>query len=338
MTEKPLIYILHGDEQFAIKNHLDDMISRLGDPVMADLNTTRLDGRSASDEELRTATATMPFLAERRLVVINNPLARLGGQGKAVDEARSRFLSLLESIPPSTALVMVIEDWIERKDWRLLPNRANHWLRKWMKSAGAKLYYRLCRLPDQREMPGWIIGRARELGGEFRPEAAKLLASYIGSDTGLASLEIEKSLIYVDFKRPVEMDDVEELTAPGGQADVFDMVDALAMGSAKQALRLLHLLLEEQEAFSLFGMVVRQFRLLLQAREVLDGGGGQKRIASELNQHPRVAEKLAGQARRFTMDQLEAIYHRLRQIDEDAKSGGMPLELSLETFAAELGR
>ena len=65
MTEKPIIYILHGDEQFAIKNHLDDMISRLGDPVMADLNTTRLDGRSASDEELRTATATMPFLAER---------------------------------------------------------------------------------------------------------------------------------------------------------------------------------------------------------------------------------------------------------------------------------
>jgi DNA polymerase-3 subunit delta len=186
-------------------------------------------------------------------------------------------------------------------------------------------------------MPEWIRKEARSQGGQFTPDAAVALASHIGSDTQTAVLEIDKLLTYVDKRRPVDANDVEELTAQGGQADVFEMVDGMASGNARQALHILHRLLETQDPLSLFGMITRQFRLLIQVRELMDEGkGGQ--AAGELRLHPYVAEKLAGQARRFQISQLEDIYHQLLQIDEASKTGQMPADLALDTFIAGLAR
>ena len=93
---------------------------------------------------------------------------------------------------------------------------------------------------------------------------------------------------------------------------------------------MLHQLLDEQDALSIMGMIVRQFRLLLQAREVLDKGGREADIARELKTIPFIANKLAVQARHFTMGSLENIYHRLLELDEAIKTGGMEDVLALD--------
>ncbi len=335
-SEKPVVYIFHGDDPCAIRRHIDVLTGHFGDPAMADLNTTRLDGRQASDNDLFTAASSMPFLAERRVVILTNPFARVQS-----DAARKKFLSLLNGLPESTALVLVVEDAFIRKggrwDWNSFPTTKTQWMRKWIDGAGKRVFYQLCQLPKVGEMPEWVRKEARRLGGQFSPEAAKALVSHVANDTQLASLEVEKLLVYVDFKRAVEAEDVEELTAQAGQADVFGMVDALAAGDARQALGQLHRLMETQDPLSLFGMIVRQFRLLVQAREVLDEGrGGQ--IAEEMNQSSFVAEKVARQAARFTMEQLEDIYHRLILMDEAMKTSQMPSDLVLDTFIAGLAR
>lgn len=118
-AEKPVVYIVHGDDQLAIKRFLSVMIERMGDPSMAELNTTRMDGRQASEDDLRSAANAMPFLAERRLVILSHPTARL-----TTDAGRKRFQTLLDGLPDSTALVLVVEDTFERRDWKAL--HGNH--------------------------------------------------------------------------------------------------------------------------------------------------------------------------------------------------------------------
>jgi DNA polymerase III subunit delta len=329
-SEKPVVYIFHGDDSHGIKRHVDAMIHQMGDPSIAELNTTRLDGKQASDDDVRSAGNSMPFLADRRLVILTNPFSRLTS-----DAARKRFRALLDGLPPSTALVLIVEDYIDRRDWKSM--HSNHWMRRWLTAAGKRAFYQLCQLPPLNRMPDWIREEARKQGGQFHPEAAAALAAHIGNDTRTASLEINKLLTYVDYKRSVEAEDVEELTAQGGQADVFDMVDALATGSARQALGLLQRLLETQEPLSLFGMIVRQFRLLIQARELIDNGQASQ-IAGELRLPGFVADRLASQARRFNMPQLEILYHRLLSMDEAMKTSQMPSNLVLETFIAEMAR
>ena len=83
-------------------------------------------------------------------------------------------------------------------------------------------------------------------------------------------------------------------------------------------------------------MVVRQFRLLIQAREILDGRGNKDDVARALHVHPFVAEKTTGQAGRFSMESLEYIYHKLLGIDEGVKTGQVTLDLALDTLVIEL--
>jgi DNA polymerase III subunit delta len=62
-AEKPVVYIVHGDDSLAIKRFISGMLEKMGDPSIAEMNTTRLDGRQASEDEIRSSANAMPFLA-----------------------------------------------------------------------------------------------------------------------------------------------------------------------------------------------------------------------------------------------------------------------------------
>jgi DNA polymerase-3 subunit delta len=185
-------------------------------------------------------------------------------------------------------------------------------------------------------MTGWIVNETKSQGGTIEPAAAARLAEMVGVNTRQAGQEIAKLLAYVNWERQVRVQDVEAVSIVTAEESIFDFVDSLSSGDGKSAQHLLHRLLENDDAFSLWGMVIRQFRLLLLAREVLDSRGGKEEVAQALGVHPFVAEKTAGQARRFTLPVLEQIYHRLLEIDEGAKTGQVTLDLALDTFVVEL--
>jgi DNA polymerase-3 subunit delta len=158
----------------------------------------------------------------------------------------------------------------------------------------------------------------------------------VGVDTRQAGMEIAKLLAYVNWERSISTSDVEAVCIVTSQQSVFDFVDALSNGNGKAAQHLLHRLLESEDPFSLWGMVIRQFRLLLQAREILDGRGNKDDVTRALGVHPFVAEKTTGQAGRFSVESLEHVYRKLLSIDEGVKTGQVTLDLALDTLVVEL--
>ena len=121
-----------------------------------------------------------------------------------------------------------------------------------------------------------------------------------------------------------------------GEGDIFALVDALGNRDARQAIGTLQRILEKQDTLPVFGMVVRQFRLLLLAREVLDTGGNEGDVTRELKIHPFVAGKVTAQSRHFKLGELERVYHHLLDIDEAMKTGKMAGDLALDTLVVEL--
>jgi DNA polymerase-3 subunit delta len=180
----------------------------------------------------------------------------------------------------------------------------------------------------------WIQEQAKKAGGQFTQPAAELLAGLVGGDTRLADQEIHKLLDYVNYQRPVEPEDVESLTADAAQGDIFILVDALGNQDGRKAMGMLHRLLERQDAISIFGMIVRQFRMLLLGREVLDNGGRRDDVARQLRVTPFVADKVVAQAQHFTLADLEAAYHRLLDLDLAMKTSQIPDDLALDTLVA----
>ncbi len=337
MTEvKPVVYILRGDDREGIAAHLLQFIANLGAPDMAEMNTTRLDGKTASLNDLRSAALALPFLTERRLVVVEDAVHPYLGRGN--EKLREEFLALLDSLPSTTALVLVIPDSKKyRRDgptWELLTE--NHWLIKWTEAAGSRAFIINCALPTDREMVDWIKNKAVELGGSFTLRAAHTLTEFVGNNTMRAAQEIIKILTYTNFSRPVEDDDVRLLTTRDHQTDIFTLVDSIGNRDGKQALEMLHLLLDESDPLQLFGMIIRQFRLMLQAREIIDSGGSESDVAKKLHQHQFVAKKVSGQCRQFEIAALKSIYQQLLKIDLDMKTGGMSGDIALDILIAQL--
>ena len=328
-TKKPILYLIYGDDSLAMTKIEKEMTARLGEESIAEMNISRFQG-SPRIEELRNAAFAMPFLAERRLVIVTKALDLVRGS-----KNKDAFLELISQMPQSSALVLMVETEIERKKWKDFD--AGHWLLKWAKTQSAnQVWLRECSQPDAYNMRNWILEEVNRRNGQFVPAAAQELASHIGSNTQLASLEIDKLLNYVNFERPVEVDDVIELVSDVAALNVFDLVDTIAEGKKKEALQLLHGLLETEDIYMLFGMVVRQFRLLIMAREILDQGGNKEQISKQMGVHTFVAGKLEKQAHYFPQLELKHIYKKLLAIDENMKTSQMDAQIALDLFVSEL--
>jgi DNA polymerase-3 subunit delta len=319
----PNIFFLHGNDEFAINRKIKDFESDFSDPTTAGMNTARLEARTMTENDFNNAVNAMPFLAARRLVILSNPSAKFNNAA-----TRKKFEEFLTNTPDTARLV--IHELIEARDVE------KHWLIKWSAKNSSTIKTQAYFLPKQRDMPGWIINEVKNQGGQIEPAAAARLGEMTGTDTRQAGMEIAKLLAYVNWERPVRGSDVDAVCIVTSQQSVFDFVDALSQGNGKVAQKLLHRLLENEDPFSLWGMVVRQFRLLVQAREILDARGNKDDVARALGVHPFVAEKTTGQAGRFSMESLEAIYHRLLNIDEQVKTSQVTLDLALDTLIVEL--
>jgi len=322
MSETSNVIILHGTDEYAIAIHLTELRAAMSDPSTAEMNIAQFDGRAGLNfEALNTAVNAIPFLAARRLVILAHPLAAFSSPS-----LRKKFNTLLTNMPPTTTLALAEYNFL--KD--------DHWLMKWARSSTGKAKILVCMMPRHWEMIGWIQQETNKQGGKIEHEAAERLAEMVGEDTRIAAQEITKLLTYVNYARPVTATDVEQISIASAQGSVFDLVDALGTGEGQKAQKTLHQLLESEDPFSLWGMVVRQFRLLLLAREVIESRGSQQDIERALGIHSYVAQKVYSQARRFTMSALESIYHQLLRIDEGTKTGQIPLDLALDTLVVEL--
>ena len=320
----PSVYLLHGDDEFAIRSFLDEKLkARMGESTDTAMDITTLDGRTKSLEAIQAETHTVPFLAKRRMVVLSHPLSLAKGKTK-----QAKFKDLLESVPPSTALVLIEDSILDNK----------HWLIDWAKQHPAQAWSQLFTLPKGGAMTHWIMDQARSMGGEFSNPAAQLLASYIDENPRLAKSEINKLLTFVDHSRAVSEEDVRSLVADVRQGDVFEMVDAIGYGDGETALKMLRRLIEDGDPLPLFGMIVRQFRLLIQVRELLDENPGLsiEEIAGEIGVHPYPIKKIIPQAKLFKLPQLKRIYHQLSDLDLAIKTGRLDNKLALDLLIASL--
>jgi DNA polymerase III subunit delta len=325
----PAVYLLYGEDEYAIAQTVAEFEKKLGDQATAEMNTTRLDSVKFNPDQLLSEACAMPFLASRRLVIINNPSARL-----TAETVQNRFLAQLEKIPPSTALILVeiLEKERLGKKKPFLVHKAEK------KELSERIWVKAYPLHKGAELTADIQQMAIKSGGQISAEAASILADLVGSDPRLAFQEVQKLLAYVNFSRRIEADDVQMLTADVNQGDIFKLVDALGNRDGRKAQSMLQRLLEYQDYREVFPMVVRQFRLLILAREIVDHGGGKDDVVRglKLYSNPWLTDRLIPQAKRFKPQDLQRIYRRLLEVDQAVKSSQITGDLALETLVASL--
>lgn len=315
-----MFYIFHGDDPHSQQEAVANLQAKLGDPSMLDLNTTKFDGRFSFDE-LQQAVSAMPFLAKVRLVIVRDFFS-----GKPDKKLVDDILEFLPTIPETGRLF-----FLESK--KLRSNAAVLKVAETAKNGYAKEFSR----PIGPALEKWIRDRVQAENGRISGQATQMLAMNIGSQLEILDNEITKLILYKGEGNEITAEDVKLLSPYAAEANIFDLVDALGGRNQKQAALLLHQKLEEgQDPFSIFGMITRQFRLLIQVKELADEGKRPPAISQELKQHSFVVGKLYAQAQGFSLKQLEQIYKHLLDMDIGVKTGRHDMNTALDLLVAAL--
>jgi DNA polymerase-3 subunit delta len=324
-----MFYLFHGEDEFSRAEAVQSLKQRMGsDPAMTDLNTTVLDGSKITLGELRHACDTIPFMADRRLVIVEELLGALSARGEqASKKVLDELVAYLPHLSPTTRLVFV-------ENRRILQNHPVYQLALTEECGHVQEFVP----PKKGALLRWIAKRAERHGGQITSGATGELAAFVGNDLRLLDKEIAKLVAYAGSERPISLDDVHLLVSYAQEANVFHMVDALGRRDGRTAMRLLHQLLQNQPPLALLGMIVRQFRILVQVKELGEQGLGPREIAEKLRLHSFVVEKGSRQARNFSMAQLETVYDKLVETDVAIKTGQEDPVLALDLLVAGLSR
>ncbi len=322
----PTFYLLHGDDLFSLEEEVAAMRARMGDdPATADLNTMAFDGKTASVAEVFNAVSALPFLSDRRLVIVDGWLAWLGrpGAGKAGKETLDQITAGLPALPDWARLVFVERETL--KETHPVLQLARNDPRGFVKAF------------RPRDFSTWAQQRAAHYGATIENRAVQALGGLFSADLIRADNELFKLAAYVGPGETITEAHVAALTTYVPEQSVFEMVDALGRRDGRTVVRLMQRLLEDTDPLNLMGMIIRQFRLLLQAREHLESGGGRgTALAAALHVQGFVATKLEAQSRNFSLADLEAIYRQLLEIDRRIKTGKIEPDLALHTLVAAL--
>jgi len=333
-----LLYILSGPDDFSRSETLDEIKRGLGDREMLDSNTSVLDGRQLTPDQLRSVCQTMPFLAEKRLVIVEGLLERFESRAKTSKQKGTRKMSARQNdyksliavaneLPDSTVLVLVdgeakkgnplYKELLPRAKVRVFPLLRNNELRQWIKK------------------------RVAREGGSISPRALDLLARLVGGNLWLMAGEVAKLVLYTPGKC-IEEEDVRAVVGYSQQASVFAMVDAILESRAGLGQQALQQLLQAgvAPAYLLF-MLTRQVRMLVRTKELIKEGKSEVEIQDKLGiTADFVWRKTAGQAGRYSLERLKELYRSLLETDIAIKTGKYKSnsELALDILVAELCR
>ena len=328
-----MLHVLFGEDNFSLHQTLDEIKKSLGDPTMLTTNTTTLDGRHMTLEQLKSVCETVPFLAEKRLVIVEGLLERFDAKGKSGTKKSSRsdsqkngyqaVAAYVSRVPDFTALVLV--------DGKV--NNRNPLL----KELSAKTAIKAFPLFKKVKLRQWAQQRVAKADGKISASALELLTRFVGSNLWIMSSEIDKLVLYAAGKC-IEDEDVKAVVSYAQEANVFALVDAILESRAGVAQKLLQQLLQQGAAPAFFlVMLSRQSRIIVQVKELKEEGKPDAVIQNKLNMRSDfVLYKALEQANRYSWPRIKELYHRLLEADLSIKTGKYDGELALNILIAEL--
>ena len=292
------ITLLTGENTYAIRAERRRWIDEFSKKHGAD-NIVRLDGKGLTIRELLDEVGVMPFLAEKRLVIVD-------GVPKATKE---EVQALEASIHPATVLLFVDPS----PDKRL---------------GGTKQLFVIAATKEFATVKGqkllqWISSEAQRLGMSLGRGAAELLVERLGDDQGSILTELEKLSMAVQG-RPLSPEDVDVQTIPTDEGVVWTMTDLVSAGRKKEALAYAKRLLERgSDAYGLWAILLSMLKNVLLVRAAVDDRLSSPRdIAERTGVHPFALRSLQSYAASCSRMELERAVRWAVESDVQLKTGG----------------
>ena len=304
------VYLLFGEEGY-LKRQYRDRLTRALLPEGDTMNYACYEGKGTEIREVIDLAETMPFFAERRLIVFENTGFFKSGGNDLADYIKEM---------PESACFLFVENEVDKRSR----------LYKTVKAKGRAVELGF---QDEGTLKRWVAGLVRN---ENRQAGEQMIAYFLnktGTDMENITKELEKLFCYTLGRDTITKEDVDAVCVTQISNHIFDMVDAVAQKKQRRALELYYDLLALKEPpMRILFLMIRQYRILLQVKGLLKSGYGRKEIASKAGLHPFVAGKYMDQAKHFPTRELRAILEEGAVLEQSVKTGKLTDHLAVELF------
>ncbi len=304
------VYLLYGEEAY-LKRQYRDRLRRAMLPEGDTMNYACYEGKNIPEAEVIDLAETMPFFAERRLIVIEN--------SDFFKNSSSGLADYIKTMPDTTCMIFT-ENEVDKRS------------RMYRAVSGKGRAVELTR-QDERTLMLWIAGAAKREKKKMRESAARCLLDMAGTDMENLEKELEKLFCYTLDRDEITAEDVEAVCTAQTANRIFDMVEAVAMKRQKKALDYYYDLLALREPpMRILYLLTRQFRILLEVRALTERGYARNQVAESVGLRPFVAGKYMEQCRSFTSGELQRILEDAADLEESVKTGRLNDVMSVELF------
>ncbi|MCD8037858.1 MAG: DNA polymerase III subunit delta [Lachnospiraceae bacterium] len=304
------VYLLYGEETYLVKQYRDNLKRAIA-PEDDAMNCSVYSGKDIDVNELADMAETMPFFADRRVIIVEN-------SGFFKGAANERLVELIKNLPETSHLIFS-EAEVDKRG-------------KLYKAVTANGYAALCEAQDEATLKRWVMSLLKKEDKRITADALNILLDKTGTSMENIRREVEKLVCYKYYDEGFTAQDVEEICTVQLQNRIFDMVEAVAAKDRRTALSLYYDLIALKEApMKILALIARQFNMLLQVKEMRQKGYPESAIAQQtgLNAY-YLKKKYIPQAARFELPQLENALKACVEADENVKTGKMPDNLSVE--------
>jgi DNA polymerase III subunit delta len=313
-TFKPA-YLIHGDDHGRIAERRA-RLRRLGEEQSGAQGIEVLEGDAASPDAVAASLSAMTFALGRRFIVID-------GVERWKDKDLDQLEAALAAIAPDTTIA-----FFAREDSRA---KAPPRLHQAVRSAGGDVAAEDSVKPW--ELPKWLIARARELGLQLDPDAARALIAQVGDRQQRLMRELEKLALSAAPATRVDAAQIETQAAASAERRAWSLADALLSGDAAAALGMYLALRAQGERLpGLIYWMAQRVRTALEAAQALESGAPESQVKRGLRMPARAAERLIADARRSGSEPLRRALEQIADL-ELASRGGGPGAASEDTAA-----
>lgn len=302
------VYLIYGQESYLCnqaKNKLKNALTTPSDTM----NFGHFEGKKIDVSELIELAQTMPFFQEKRFLLLEDT----GFFKSAPDE----LIQLMGELPETTCLCFV-ETEIDKRS-------------RLYKAIQKNGYIANMEPPNEKALIIWITSILKQEQKQIKEPVLRFFLERTGTDMEHIRQELDKLCAYTLGQNEITFEDVITITTQITTSKIFDMLEAIVKGNQQIALDYYYDLLSLKEPpLRILALLVRQFNLILQTKEMDKRSISRSDIAKEAGIPAFVVSKYLEQGKRFTKEQLEQFLHECIETEESIKTGHLNDQIGVE--------
>ncbi len=315
-TYKP-VYLLCGDEAYLrvqYKNKLKDALVAPDDSM----NYSYYQGKNVNPAEVIDLSETMPFLADRRVIILENT-----GFVKDGNEELADYIS--DGVNDTTVIIFA-ESAVDKRTK----------LYKAIDKSGLVVSFD----PQNDDtLKKWILSRLKKEDKLIKAHTLDVFLETVGTDMYAVSAELDKLISYTMGREAITEEDIAAVCTVSLQNKVFDMIGKIGLKQGSEVLKMYRQFLDMKETpYGILALIVRQFNYILQIGDLMDRGFTTAQIAPRVGLSPYVTGKYIAQVKKFTYDELTGILEACARTDHAVKRGDINAEVGVELLITEISR